>query len=139
MSYEAIFNCFNILDYITFEKEIKSNRIEYFVVYLTITSFVLKVMTHFFSNIVLFKIVPYWSTTPNTTKHAGDIYIYLKNPNAHLNLTYFSLFVYMYKTCQKFGMIMFCLYFWKSLILSMAAFIWSKYSKNSNNVKYYNN
>ncbi len=59
MSYEAMFNCFNILDYITFEKEIKSNRIEYFVVYLTITSFVLKVMTHFFSNIVLFKIVPY--------------------------------------------------------------------------------
>ncbi len=59
MSYEAMFNCFNILDYITFEKEIKSNRIEYFIVYLTITSFVLKVMTHFFSNIVLFKIVPY--------------------------------------------------------------------------------
>ncbi len=134
-----MFNCFNILDYITFEKEIKSNRIEYFIVYLTITSFVLKVMTHFFSNIVLFKIVPYWPTTPNTTKHAGDIYIYLKNPNAHLNLTSFSLFVFMYNTYQKFGIIMFCLYFWKSLILPMAAFIWSKYSKNSNNVKYYNN
>ncbi len=39
-----MFNCFNILDYITFEKEIKSNRIEYFIVYLTITSFVLKVI-----------------------------------------------------------------------------------------------
>lgn len=62
MSHEAIFNCFNMLDYIAFEKEVKSNRVACFVVYLTITSFVLKVMTPqcaFFSNIDLFKIVPY--------------------------------------------------------------------------------